>query len=278
MQTTAAQCPLDGGTRSSGNARGGRPGQGHGRSVPLSSRQQRQLVLEHAPLARRIAWHLSSRLPQTQEIEDLIQAGMVGLLEAASRFDPTQGANFESFAAIRIRGAIIDQTRPCEWTPRAVLQAGRALSAATQRVEHREGRAARAAEIMMEAGLDADSYHRAQQDIACSRMLDLASVLALGDAADGELPVAPEQPDTGLHGDQFRAAFAAAIRALPERRQQVLALYYDDELNMREIGEVLGITESRVCQIHAQCIAQLRALLVDWQGEVPDARMLTDVA
>lgn len=283
MQTRATQAPegaaIDAAKIADAAAVGLRSGEHEGALLTArQQQQQRQLALQHAPLVKRIAWHLSSRLPQTQEVEDLMQAGMVGLLEAASRFDPEQGASFESFAAIRIRGAIIDQTRPCEWTPRAVLRTGRVLSAATQRVEHREGREARATEVMAEVGMDADTYNRAQRDIACSRMLDLATVLEHGDSAGGELPTAPGQPDDGLHCEQFRAAFANAVRSLSERRQQVLALYYDEELNMREIGEVLGVTESRVCQVHTQCIDQLRELLADWQGEALDARMLSEVA
>lgn len=225
---------------------------------------ERALVMEYAPLVKRIAHHLAARLPQTLEVDDLMQAGMIGLLEAARKFDPENGASFETFAGIRIRGAMIDQVRPCDWTPRSVHRKGREMADAVRRIEHREGRPARDAEVMEALGLDVEGYHQTLRDVASSRMLSYDEICPTGDEHPAGMPVASERPDQRVTETDFRAALARAIGELSEREQQVLSLYYDEELNLREIGEVLGVTESRICQIHSKCVVRLRALLSDW--------------
>jgi RNA polymerase sigma factor for flagellar operon FliA len=239
------------------------------------AQDEHQLVLEYAPLVKRIAYHLSGRLPQTVEIEDLVQAGTIGLIEAARKFDPENGASFETFASIRIRGAMIDQVRPCDWTPRSVHRRSRELSEAMRRVGHRLGREPRDTEVMEELGMSAEEYHAALRDVATSRMVSFEEICPTGDEPAG-LPGTGETPHAEADEADFRAALAEGIRGLSEREQQVLSMYYDDELNLREIGEVLGVTESRVCQIHAKSMLRLRAQLLDWAEERPGAARLLE--
>lgn len=225
------------------------------------------LVSRYGPLVRRIAHHLSGRLPRTVEIEDLIQAGLIGLIEAARKFDPTQGASFETFAGIRIRGAMIDEVRPCDWTPRSVHRKARELGQAIRAIESRLGREARDAEIMAELGIDSDAYHALLRDINSSRMLSIEALVPEGGDVSIVLPASDGTPESTEVQAEFRRALAAAIENLPEREKQVMSMYYDDELNLREIGAVLGVSESRVCQIHAKVIARLRADLCEWHAE-----------
>lgn len=223
-----------------------------------------ELAVRHADLVKRIAYHLISKMPPHVEVEDLIQAGMIGLINAAQNYSPTKGANFETYAGIRIRGAMLDEARKANWTPRSTVRQAKQVSQAMREVENRKGRDARAAEVAEELGIDLDEYHRIVGSAVSSRLLSFDQL-----ADDPErvslLPEAPDQgPDQSLEADQFREALAGAIGNLPEREQLVLSLYYDDEMNLREIGEVLGVSESRVCQIHGQAVIRIRARLGSW--------------
>ena len=174
-----------------------------------------EIVERHSELVRRIAHHLAARLPASVEIDDLIQAGMLGLIDAARNFQADQGAAFETYASIRIRGAMIDEIRRGDWVPRSVHRRYRDLVAATRDIEQRTGKAT---------------------------------------------------PARAFESDAFRQALGGAIEQLPEREQLVLSLYYEQELNLREIGAVLSVSESRVCQIHGQAMVRLRARLGEWRG------------
>lgn len=223
-----------------------------------------ELVEQHADLVKRIAYHIISRMPPHVEVEDLIQAGMIGLLQAAQNFAADRGANFETYAGIRIRGAMLDEARRANWTPRSTVRQAKQISAAVREVENRTGRDARAAEVAEVLGIGIDEYHRALESAVSTRLLSFDQL-----ADDPEraqlLPEAPDlAPDGFCEADEFREALAAAIGHLPEREQMVLSLYYDDELNLREIGEVLGVSESRVCQIHGQAVVRIRARLGEW--------------
>jgi RNA polymerase sigma factor for flagellar operon FliA len=224
------------------------------------------LVVKHADLVKRIAYHLVSKMPPHVDVEDLIQSGMIGLMNAAQNFLPSKGANFETYAGIRIRGAMLDEARKANWTPRSTVRQSRQVSQAIREIENRVGRDARGSEVSDALGISLDEYHRILEDSISSRLLSFDQI-----ADDPErVSLLPESQDDGpeelFEEDRFRGALAAAIAGLPEREQMVLSLYYDDELNLREIGDVLGVSESRVCQIHGQAVYRVRARLEGWIG------------
>jgi RNA polymerase sigma factor for flagellar operon FliA len=219
------------------------------------------LVAQHAVLVKRIAYHLSARLPRSVQPADLIQAGMIGLIEAARHYDSTQGASFETYAGIRIRGAMLDEVRRGDWAPRSVHRRAREISAVVNRLENAKGGEVRDSEIAEALGVSLEEYHRSLQDIAGQRILSFEDVAVDGEAPAGEASAGAPDPTDDLAQEEMRAALTGAIEGLPERERLVLSLYYDEELNLREIGEVLGVTESRVCQLHSQALVRLRARL-----------------
>jgi RNA polymerase sigma factor for flagellar operon FliA len=223
------------------------------------------LVRKHADLVKRIAYHLAGRLPPQVEVEDLIQAGMMGLLEAAQHYSSGRGASFETYAGIRIRGAMLDALRKLDWAPRSVHRKARAAAAALREVEGRSGAEASETEVAAEMGVSLNEYQRIVQDaLGCQ-------LLRLNDADDGEDSTLDYLPDTapGPQGmamiDALRQAISDAVRELPERERLVLSLYYEQELNLKEIGVVLKVTESRVCQLHGQALLRLKSRLIEWR-------------
>ena len=224
-----------------------------------------ETVERHGELVRRIAHHLAARLPASVEVDDLIQAGMLGLIDAARNYQDDQGATFETYASIRIRGAMIDEIRRGDWVPRSVHRRYREVVAATRGIEQRTGRAATAPEVARALGVSLDDYQRMLEDAARGQLVSLE---AHQEEHDGEARVAaPGLAGPADHFEQgaFRDALAAVIGELPEREQLVLSLYYQQELNLREIGAVLSVSESRVCQIHGQAMLRLRARLGEWR-------------
>lgn len=224
------------------------------------------IVERHGELVRRIAHHLAARLPASVEVDDLIQAGMLGLIEAAKNFQSDQGAAFETYASIRIRGAMIDEIRRGDWVPRSVHRRYRDVVAATRSVEQATGRAATAQEVAAALGVGIGDYHQMLEEAARGQLLSLD---AHAEEHDGEPRLASADgvsPARAFEDAEFRGALGDAIGLLPEREQLVLSLYYEQELNLREIGAVLSISESRVCQIHGQAMLRLRSRLGDWRG------------
>lgn len=222
------------------------------------------LVEEHASLVKKIALHLMARLPPSVQLEDLMQAGMMGLLEASSRYTSDKGATFETYAGIRIRGAMVDEIRKGDWVPRSVHRNARRISSAIKAVEDRRGREAKDWEVAEEMGLELDEYYSGLSDASSGRLFSLDELNESGD-----LPIdnqeAGDNPLEDLATDNFKASLAGAIDQLPEREKLVLSLYYQEELNLKEIGAVLGVSESRVSQIHSQAALRLRGRLSDWQ-------------
>jgi RNA polymerase sigma factor for flagellar operon FliA len=223
-----------------------------------------KLVEQHAGLVKRIAYHLMSRLPPSVQVDDLIQAGMIGLLEAARNYDAALGASFETYAGIRIRGSMLDEIRKGDWAPRSLHRRVREMAKAVSEVEREQGRDARDAEVAAKLGISLDEYYETLADATSHRLFSLEELPAGDDnLAEGLIP-AIEGPEDDVAKDRFREALAKAIAGLPERERLVLSLYYTEELNLREAGDVLGVSESRVCQIHGQALIRLRARMADW--------------
>ncbi len=225
-------------------------------------REAEALVARHAELVKRIAYHLAARLPASVEVADLIQSGMLGLLEAASSYASGKGASFETFAGIRIRGAMIDALRKLDWAPRSVHRKAREAATALREVEAEFGREARDTEVAARLGVTIDDYHKVVQDAATCQVGSLEGEDDTFDIVDDR-----SEPSAEAQGDEFRVALAGAIGELPERERLVMSLYYDDELNLKEIGAVLKVTESRVCQLHGQALVRLRARMASWRDE-----------
>lgn len=220
-------------------------------------------IEEFLPLVNRIAYHLKGRLPDSVMVDDLIQSGVIGLIEASQKFDASQGASFETYAGIRIRGAMLDEIRRGDWTPRSVYRKSREVSDAISRIEAREGREAKDLEVAEELQVSMDEYYHILQDTNSVQLLsidqpdhdELSEDRMVGQMKSQLLEVSE---------DGFHKALSQEINNLPEKEKLVMALYYDEELNLKEIGEVLEVSESRVSQIHSQAIKRLKARLKDW--------------
>lgn len=223
-------------------------------------------ILQHAPLVKRIAYHLLNRLPDSVQVDDLIQAGMLGLLEAIKHYDVSHGASFETYAGIRIRGSMLDEIRRSDWTPRSVHKKSRMVSDAIQAIENKTGSEARDTDIAGYLGITLDEYNHILQDATSCRVFSVEELAQTGDHCFDESQTM-EEPLDGLSRDGFQRALANAIISLPERERLVISLYYDDELNLREIGEVLNISESRVSQISTQAVLRLRSRLSGWMND-----------
>ncbi len=235
-------------------------------SAPIDQVPQQELVVRYADLVKRIAYHLVSRMPPNVDVDDLIQSGMIGLLDAAKHYLATKGANFETYAGIRIRGAMLDDVRKSDWTPRSVHRHVRQMADAVRKLENTQGRDATGADIVEALGISTDEYHKLVQDAAGCRLFSFDQ-MGMSDDESSPANLARDDgpsPFEHVENEGFRAALAAAIEQLPQREKLVLSLYYDDEMNLREIGEVLDVSESRVCQIHGQALVRLRARLADW--------------
>lgn len=223
-------------------------------------------VEEYAPLVKRIAFHMMARMPASVQVDDLIQAGMIGLLEAAQKFDGSRGASFETYAGIRIRGAIVDEMRRGDWTPRSVHRNARRVAEAVAIVEARTGRDARDVDVAAELGMELEEYYEILQDSASIRLFSLEESCEDDDSKLDQpaASAALRGPSEQVHNDAMQRALAEAITKLPERERLVLSLYYDQELNLKEIGQVLNVSESRVSQIHSQATMRLRTRLAGW--------------
>ncbi|BBI47733.1 RNA polymerase sigma factor FliA [Vreelandella olivaria] len=223
--------------------------------------KQNELLTQYMPLVRRQALTLQVRLPASIELDDLIQAGMVGLLEALGRFDATQGATFATFASQRIRGAMMDELRTRDWLPRSVRRSARAVDSAVRQLEQLLGRAPEENEIAQHLEMPLSEYQQLLNDTNSGQLLPFEELVA-----DGGEPVSNElgnSPFEQLLDGQQRQTLIEAIEALPEREKMLMALYYQEELNLKEVGAVLGVTESRVSQLHSQAVSRLRARFHD---------------
>ena len=225
-------------------------------------------VEDYALLVKRIAHHMMARMPPCVQVEDLIQAGMIGLLEAAKKYDAGKGASFETYAGIRIRGAIVDEMRRGDWVPRSVHRNSRRIAEAIAVVEARTGGDAVDQEVADELGLSLDDYHTMLQDSTAGRLYSFEETYGEDNSTLEENDISQPlvSPLDGVEQDSLKKSLAHAITQLPERERLVLALYYDEELNLKEIGQIIGVSESRVSQIHSQAALRLRSHLGDWRA------------
>jgi len=222
------------------------------------------IVAKHAPLVKRIAYHLISRLPPSVQPDDLIQAGMIGLLEASRNYDATQGASFETYAGIRIRGAMLDEIRRSDWAPRSVHKKARIVAEAVRTIENQTGRDARDHEVAKCLDMSLENYHQMLQSASAYRVMSFEDIGPGDDSMHDSFTDEKGTPLDGLQKEDFREGLSDAISSLPERERLVMSLYYKEELNLREIGEILGVSESRVCQIHSQAVIRLQARMSQW--------------
>lgn len=241
-----------------------------------------QLVQQYAQLVKRLAFQLMTKLPASVQVEDLIQNGMIGLLDAIGRFEEGLGAQFETYAVQRIRGAMLDGLRENDWVPRGIRREMRRVEEAIHQLEHRHGRPPSEGELADTLGMSLADYQSLLQDARGHQFVYLEDLAGDRDEDYLERNFASETPDplAILEDEEMRRALVRSIEALPEREKMVMALYYDEDLNLKEIGEIMGVTESRVCQLHSQAIARLRAatqigeaaMLPKRRGRPPKAR------
>lgn len=223
-----------------------------------------QLIMQYAPLVKRLAYHLMAKLPASVQVEDIIQNGMLGLIDAVNRFEEGLGAQFETYAVQRIRGAMLDGLRDNDWLPRSLRRDMRRIEQAIAQLEQRLGRQPTEGELARALDMTLADYQKMLQEARGYQLLHLED---FGEGEDEDflerhLPADEADPLNALLDKNLREVLVRAIEDLPEREKTVMGLYYEEELNLREIGEILGVSESRVCQLHTQAIARLRARLV----------------
>ena len=224
------------------------------------------LLEQHTVLVKRIAYHLLARLPASVLVDDLIQSGMIGLLEAANNFDNSKGASFETFAGIRIRGAMLDEIRRGDWVPRSVHKNSRMISAAIKSLEAEYGRDVTDVEVSEKLDITINDYHQMLNEVSSGKILGIDDLGVSEDAIEIAHSHQQDGPYANIEHSSFKKSLAECISSLPEREALVLSLYYDEELNLREIGQVLDVSESRVSQIHSQAMHRLKARMQSWQS------------
>ena len=224
------------------------------------------LVLAHLGLVKRVALHLKVRIPPFMELDELIQVGMIGLLEAARAYNPTKGIEFESFALSRVRGAILDEVRQLSYLPRSAVAFNKSENQATNALASELGRAPTQSELADHMGDDLDLFQKRRGN---AKRFETLSMEVMTDEVLGIADERMRQPDAIVEHQQFMGAVADAIAELPERDQLLMSLYYVEELNLKEIGEILGVTESRISQLLTAIVKKLRLSLKIEVAEKP---------
>ena len=220
------------------------------------------LIKQYQPLVKRLAHHMMAKLPPSVEVDDLIQVGVIGLSDALSRYESSQGVQFETFATQRIRGAMLDELRENDWMSRGSRKSQKDIEVAIRRVEHRVGRTPLESEIAKEMGLPLEEYQSLLGKVRGTQLVYLEDMSRGGEDDDAYLDrhVADSEADplNLLRDQRMRESLVQAIKTLPEREQHIMSMYYEQDMNLKEIAAVLNVTESRVCQLHSQSIARLR--------------------
>jgi RNA polymerase sigma factor for flagellar operon FliA len=220
---------------------------------------------KYSPLVRRLAHHMIAKLPPSVEVDDLIQVGMIGLTEAIARFEPTQGVQFETFASQRIRGAMLDELREGDWMSRGSRKSQKDIEQAVHRLQQKLHRAPMESEIAAELGMSLADYQHMLAKVRGTQLVYLEDISGRDDDEEGFLDrhMGDDEADPSslLQDQRMRMALVEAIKNLPEREQHIMSMYYEHDMNLKEIAAVLGVTESRICQLHSQSIARLRTKL-----------------
>ena len=220
-------------------------------------------IRQYQPLVRKLAHHMMAKLPANVQVDDLIQVGLIGLSEALSRFESTQGVQFETFATQRIRGAMLDELRENDWASRSTRKSQKEIEVAMRRLEHRLGRSPLESEIAADLGMSLVDYQSLLGKVKGTQLVYLEDMNHNADDEDSfldrNLGDTTSDPLNMLSDHRMRQALVAAIKNLPEREQYIMSMYYEEDMNLKEIAAVLDVTESRVCQLHSQSIARLRA-------------------
>ena len=231
-------------------------------------RAREQLVLAFSPLVKYVAGRMSSGLPAHVEEADLISYGLLGLISAIERFDPDREIKFETFAMTRIKGSIIDELRSLDWVPRSVRAKAREIERANSKLEHRLHRAPTDQEVADELDMTMDDFQDALTRISNSSVIALDELWTLSDSSGDQVSLLDtiQDPDAvdpaqAMDVTETKDRLADSIARLPEREKLVIALYYYENLTLREIGEVLGVTESRVSQLHTKAVLRLKSSL-----------------
>ena len=234
----------------------------------VSARLKEQIVIEHTPLIRYIVNRIAVRLPSHIDLDDLHNTGVIGLMDAIEKYDPEKNCKFKTYAEFRIKGAILDQLRSLDWVPRSVRQKGRRLERAYGEVEQRLGRSASEDEVADSLGLQLDKLQELINQVRGISLVNLEEIRGGGQEGDRNGSYADiiedvnaENPYSTLKLQEMQQIVADTIATLPEKERLVISLYYYEDLNMKEIGNILGITESRVCQIHTKSVLRLRSKL-----------------
>ncbi|MEO8481921.1 MAG: RNA polymerase sigma factor FliA [Acidobacteriota bacterium] len=236
------------------------------RTVTAQDPKQRDaLVMAHVDLVRSMASRLGRRLPSQVELSELVSVGVLGLIEAANRYQPSLGVPFDAFARRRIHGAMLDALRGLDWVPRSLRKLQRDVDGAMARLRHTLGREPEAEEIAAALGVSTDDYEAKLDDL---RLADLAAVQAAGTGEESagllDVAVDDEGPYRQLERRELRLRLVRALAQLPERERQILALSYEEELTLAEIGQVIGVGESRVSQLRTQAVSRLRSMMQEW--------------
>lgn len=218
-----------------------------------------EILKRYQPVVKKIGLHLKSKLPPQFELADLMQVGMLGLINAVDNYDESHGASFETYARIRIRGAMLDEIRRTGWTSRSLQQKSKAVSDAMKSASSRLGREAGDAEIAEEMGLNINDYHQISGELVSTKVVSFEAF-----TEDQEMVSSMPNPFDILEDDAFKGALREAIDTLPEKEKMVMSLYYNNEMNLKEIGMILEVSESRVCQIHGQALARVKSRMQSW--------------
>ncbi len=235
--------------------------------------QKETLLAQHAGLVKKMAYQLKAKLPASVEVDDLIQAGMMGLLDAVNRYEDTHGAQFETYASQRIRGSMLDELRSADWLPRSVRKSMREVETAIQSLEQKLGRSPSEGEVAKEMKLNINDYYEMLSDCSGHQLVyyeDFHEADSGDHFLDRHVRDNDGDPIQMLLSSGFKEALVEAIESLPEREKILMGLYYEQELNLKEIGAVMNVSESRVCQLHSQAVARLRTTLREqlWTGAV----------